>query len=78
MFRFNNETLKEGGKIKFKILPKVASFTDAQGREHYPGDIVDLPKSYKGESWLETVKVEVPSPVEAKPIPLETKKPKVK
>jgi hypothetical protein len=70
--------MKEGGKIKFKILPKVANFTDAQGREHYPGDIVDLSESYKGENWLEPLKIEVLPSVEAKPIPLETKKPKQK
>jgi len=50
--------------MKFKILPKVRSFTDAKGVEHKPGDIVDLPESYKGETWLEPVekpkKVEVP------------------
>jgi len=70
--------MKEGRRIKFKILPKVANFTDAQGVERYPGDIVDLPESYKGENWLEPVKTEIPPPAEAKPIPFETKKPKVK
>ena len=56
----------------------MANFTDAQVVEHYPGDIVDLPESYKGENWLEPVKIEVPPPAEAKPIPFETKKPKEK
>jgi hypothetical protein len=70
--------MKEGGKVKFKILPKVANFTNAQSVEHYPGDIVDLPESYRGENWLEPVKVEIRPPAEAKPIPLETKKPKAK
>ena len=61
--------MKEGRKIKFKILPKVANFTDAQGVEHYPCDIVDLPESYKGESWLEPV--EKPKPVEVPPAKIE-------
>jgi hypothetical protein len=46
--------------MKFKILPKVKSFSDAHGNEYYPGDIVDLPVSYLGESWLEPIdKVDV-------------------
>ena len=61
--------MKEGRKIKFKVLPKVASFTDAQGVEHFPGNIVDLPESYKGESWLEPV--EKPKPVEVPPAKIE-------
>ncbi len=48
--------------MRFKILPKVSSFTDAVGVEHKPGDVVDLPRSYEGESWLERVD---PSPVVA-------------
>ena len=46
--------------MRFKILPKVSSFSDANGVEHKPGDIVDLPSSYEGESWLERVD---PAPV---------------
>ena len=57
--------------MKFKILPKVHGFTDAKGIHHLPGEIVDLPSSYEGESWLERVdkpsKVEVP-PAKAEPI----------
>jgi hypothetical protein len=71
--------------VKFKILPKVHGFTDAQGVTHQPGEIVDLPPSYEGESWLERVdkpsKVEVPpaqvehvAKVEEPPIPLEQPK----
>jgi len=49
--------------MKFKILPKVRSFSDAHGHEYFPGDIVDLPVSYLGESWLEPVdKVDVKKP----------------
>jgi hypothetical protein len=68
-------------------LPKVHGFTDTQGIHHLPGEIVDLPAMYKGESWLEPVepekKVEVPpSKVEAPEpsvaIPLEAKKSKKK
>ncbi len=74
--------------MRFKILPKVTSFTDAAGVEHKPGDIVDLPPSYEGESWLERVdlapvvaaapgKIE---PIEAAPeadaVPLEVSPPK--
>jgi len=44
--------------MKFKILPKVHGFTDAKGVHHLPGEIVDLPVSYKGETWLEPVEPE--------------------
>jgi hypothetical protein len=43
------------GKTKFKILPKVSGFTDAAGVQHLPGEIVDLPESYRGETWLKIV-----------------------
>jgi hypothetical protein len=36
-------------------LPKVSGFTDATGVQHLPGDIVDLPESYRGETWLKIV-----------------------
>ena len=59
-------------------------FTDAAGITHLPGDIVDLPASYKGEKWLEPVEKEpkpvaTPSKVEPAPetkpeVPLETPK----
>ncbi len=46
--------------MRFRILPKVKSFSDAAGNLHCPGDIVDLPPSYLGENWLEPVdKVDV-------------------
>ena len=57
--------------MKFKILPKVHGFTDAQGIHHLPGEIVELPASYEGESWLERVdkptKIEVP-PAKVEPV----------
>jgi hypothetical protein len=49
--------------MKFRILPKVKSFSDANGNTYYPGDNVDLPVSYLGETWLEPVdKVDVKKP----------------
>ena len=65
-------------------MPKVHGFMDAQGVHHLPGEIVDLPESYKGETWLEPVEkepeVKVPpakvEPVaaEEKPVPFEAPK----
>ena len=40
---------------KFRILPKVASFADAKGDQYKPGDVVELPRTYLGETWLEPV-----------------------
>jgi hypothetical protein len=59
--------------MKFKILPKVKSFSDAHGNTYFPGDVVDLPVSYLGESWLEPVdKVDVKKP-ESKTEPIAEK-----
>ena len=33
-------------------------FTDAQGKNYLPGDVIDLPQSYLGEKWLESVEAE--------------------
>jgi hypothetical protein len=44
--------------VKFRVLPKVHGFTDTEGVTHLPGDIVDLPASYKGETWLESLEPE--------------------
>jgi hypothetical protein len=41
--------------LKFRILPKVHRFTDANGQTHLPGEIVDLPASYLGENWLQRI-----------------------
>ena len=40
-------------------MPKVDGFRDAAGVHHLPGEVVDLPASYEGESWLERVDPEV-------------------
>jgi hypothetical protein len=51
--------------MKFKLRKgrgSVSGFTDAQGVTHLPGDVVELPVTYKGEKWLEPVKEE-PKPV---------------
>ena len=38
----------------------VSEFVDADGTRYKPGDIVELPESYKGEKWLEVVKLPKP------------------
>ena len=63
----------------------MSGFTDAEGVTHVPGEVVDLPPSYRGQHYLEVVekKVEKPmEPVEIEvPLPAEnvesTKKSKV-
>jgi hypothetical protein len=53
----NQEEKKE---LKFKILPKIHDFSDAQGNVYRPGDTVELPEeNYLGLNWLE--------PIEEKP-----------
>ena len=44
--------------MRFKILPKVDGFR-LKGVMHKPGDVVDLPESYAGESWLQKAEPEV-------------------
>jgi len=68
--------------VKFRILPKVDGLR--KGNVQYkPGDVVDLPASYDGESWLERVdplpvvaavpgKIEPVKLVEPVAVPLET------
>ena len=41
----------------------VSGFVDAEGVTHVPGDIVDLPASYKGQKWLEVVDRKVAAPM---------------
>jgi len=41
----------------------VSGFTDAAGVTHVPGEIVDLPASYKGQKWLEVVNKTVAKPM---------------
>jgi len=75
-------------RLKFKLKKgkgAVNRFTDAAGVSHLPGDVVDLPASYKGAAWLVPVEAEkkakaLPSKVVAPPepaaVPLEAKTPK--
>ena len=62
--------------MKFKILPKIHDFTDAQGNRHFPGDIVDLPEIYLGFDWLEPVPEPILTPVEVPVAPPEIAPPK--
>ena len=60
--------------MKFKILPKVDGFK-FKGIRYLPGEIVDLPASYQGESFLQRVEPEVepvapPSVVEGRVEPV--------
>jgi hypothetical protein len=69
--RVRSNKLERRYRVKFRILPKVHGFTDTKGVTHLPGEIIDLPATYEGESWLERVdkpaKVEV-SPAKVEPI----------
>jgi len=47
----------------------VHSFTTPDGVAHGPGDVVDLPETYEGETWLE--RVEEPEKAVAPPSKLE-------
>ncbi len=61
--------------MKFKLKKgkgSVNRFTDDKGVQHFPGDVVDLPASYKGQAWLEPVEAEVK--VKAPPAKLENAK----
>ena len=54
--------MREVEKTKFKVLPKVAVFS-LNNLDYLPGDVVELPETYLGESWLEPVKdVRKPKP----------------
>jgi hypothetical protein len=53
--------------MKFRILSKVSGIR-LKGVRYAPGDVVDLPESYLGETYLEPV----PEP-SLTPIPLEEK-----
>jgi hypothetical protein len=49
----------------------VDGFTDTDGIRHLPGEVVDLPESYKGETWLkpleEKAEASIP-PLRAEPV----------
>ena len=53
--------------MKFRLRKgrgSVSEFRDAQGNRFKPGDIVDLPPTYKAEKWLEVVKPsKIPEPM---------------
>jgi hypothetical protein len=52
--------------LKFKLTKgkgSVNRFVDANSTVHRPGDIVDLPASFKGEKWLEPINKTVPKPM---------------
>ena len=51
--------------MKFRILPKVSGVR-LKGVRYAPGDVIDLPESYLGETYLEPV----PEP-SLTPIPVE-------
>lgn len=52
---------RKGTKFKLKTgKGSVKSFTDSKGLVHLPGDIIDLPASYKGEKWLQQVIADEP------------------
>jgi len=57
----------DGGKLnkkqEFRLRRgkgSVSEFVDANGTRYKPGDIVELPECYKGEKWLEAVKLPKP------------------
>jgi hypothetical protein len=37
----------------------VDGFTDTDGIRHLPGEVVELPESYKGETWLKVLEEKV-------------------
>ena len=49
--------------MKFRILPKVSGVR-LKGVRYAPGDVVDLPESYLGETYLEPVPEPSPTPIE--------------
>ena len=52
--------------LKFKLTKgkgSVNRFVDSDNTVYRPGDIVDLPQSFKGEKWLEPVNKTVAKPM---------------
>jgi hypothetical protein len=49
--------------MKFRILPRVSGVR-LKGVRYAPGDVVDLPESYLGETYLEPVPEPSPTPIE--------------
>ena len=53
----------EETKLKFKLRKgkgSVSEFVDSSGNRFKPGDILELPQTYREEKWLEPVKSEKP------------------
>jgi hypothetical protein len=58
----------EEGKMLFKLRTgkgSVSSFMGPDGVRHFPGDVVELPTSYKTEKWLEPAEKKEAKPVAA-------------
>ena len=52
--------------LKFKLTKgkgSVNRFVDANNKIYHPGDIVDLPQTFKGEKWLEPINKTTPKPM---------------
>lgn len=52
--------------LKFKLTKgkgSVNRYVDANSTIYHPGDIVDLPQSFKGEKWLEPINKTVAKPM---------------
>ena len=52
--------------MQFKLKKgkgSVNRFVDADGSTYKPGDIVDLPNTFKGEKWLEAVNKTLDKPM---------------
>jgi len=68
--------------LKFKLTKgkgSVNRFVDANNTIYHPGDIVDLPSTFKGEKWLEPINKTTPKPMipvdeKAVEVPLPEKK----
>ena len=57
---------REVNALKFKLTKgkgSVNRFVDTNNIVYHPGDIVDLPQSFKGEKWLEPVNKTIPKPM---------------
>ena len=58
--------------LKFKLTKgkgSVNRYVDSNNTIYHPGDIVELPQSFKGEKWLEPINKTTPKPM----IPVEEK-----
>ena len=52
--------------LKFKLTKgkgSVNRFVDANNKIYHPGDIVDLPQTFKGEKWLEPLNKAIAKPM---------------